>query len=44
VVAIAGLVINRRHLIATVRAPFVGTAIRHGGHPQHEPESPTLPG
>jgi cation:H+ antiporter len=35
-VAIAGLIINRRHLAATVRAPFVGTAVRHGGHP-HEP-------
>jgi cation:H+ antiporter len=32
-VAIAGLIINRRHLAATVAAPFVGTAIRHGGHP-----------
>ena len=44
VVAIVGLVINRGHVAATVRAPFVGTAIRHGGHPHHEPESPTLPG
>jgi cation:H+ antiporter len=35
-VAIAGLIINRRHLAATVQAPFVGTAIRHGGHP-HQP-------
>ena len=35
-VAIAGLIINRRHLAATVRAPFIGTAVRHGGHP-HEP-------
>jgi cation:H+ antiporter len=35
-VAIAGLIINRRHLAATVRAPFMGTAVRHGGHP-HEP-------
>ena len=34
-VAIAGLIINRRHLAATVRAPFIGTAVRHGGHP-HE--------
>jgi cation:H+ antiporter len=39
VVAIAGFVINRRHLAATVRAPFVGTAIRHGGHP-HESDGP----
>jgi len=43
VVAIAGLIVNRRNLAATVRAPFVGTAIRHGGHPHHEPENPTLP-
>ena len=35
-VAIVGLVINRRHLAATVRAPFVGTAIRHSGHPHHD--------
>jgi cation:H+ antiporter len=35
-VALAGLIINRRHLAATVAAPFVGTAIRHGGHP-HQP-------
>jgi len=41
-VAIVGLIINRRHLLATVRAPFVGTALRHSGHP-HPPETPTLP-
>jgi cation:H+ antiporter len=35
-VAVAGLLINRRHLAATIRAPFRGTAVRHGGHP-HEP-------
>ncbi|MDT5350714.1 MAG: cation:H+ antiporter, partial [Mycobacterium sp.] len=35
-VAITGLIVNRRHLAATVRAPFLGTTIRHGGHP-HEP-------
>jgi cation:H+ antiporter len=34
-VAIVGLIINRRHLAATVRAPFIGTAVRHSGHP-HE--------
>ena len=38
-VAIAGLIINRRHLAATVRAPFVGTAVRHGGHPHEESEA-----
>jgi cation:H+ antiporter len=42
-VAIVGLIINRRHVVATVRAPFFGTAIRHSGHPHHEPESPSLP-
>ena len=40
--AIAGLVINRRHLAATVKAPFVGTAIRHSGHPQQPAEAPKL--
>ena len=38
-VAVAGLIVNRRNLAATVRAPFVGTAIRHGGHP-HESDGP----
>jgi cation:H+ antiporter len=42
VVAIAGLIINRSNLAATVRAPFVGTAIRHGGHP-HESDGPPSP-
>ena len=36
-VALAGLVVNRRHLAATVRAPFGGRAIRRGGHPQLTP-------
>jgi cation:H+ antiporter len=31
--AVVGLVINRRHLAATVKAPFIGTAVRHSGHP-----------
>jgi cation:H+ antiporter len=38
-VAIAGLIINRRHLAATIRAPFVGTAIRHSGHPHEAAEA-----
>jgi len=38
-VAIAGLIINRRHLAATVRAPFIGTAIRHSGHPRELSEA-----
>jgi cation:H+ antiporter len=41
VIAVGGVIVNRRHLAATVRAPFVGTAIRHSGHPHHETESPT---
>ena len=35
-VAVAAVIINRRHLAATMWAPFVGTAIRHGG-PPHQP-------
>jgi cation:H+ antiporter len=42
VIAVGGLIANRRHLAATLRAPFVGTAIQHAGHPHHEEESPTL--
>jgi cation:H+ antiporter len=37
-VAVAGMIVNRRHLAATVRAPFMGTAVRHGGHPHEESE------
>ncbi|OBA61152.1 sodium:proton exchanger [Mycobacterium sp. 1100029.7] len=37
-IAVGGLIVNRRHVAATVRAPFVGTAIRHAGHPHHEVE------
>jgi cation:H+ antiporter len=43
VVAIAGLIINRRNLATTIRAPFVGTAIRHGGHPHQSEDGPELP-
>jgi cation:H+ antiporter len=35
-VAVVGLVVNRRHVVATLRAPFFGTAIRHSGHPHHD--------
>jgi cation:H+ antiporter len=42
-VALVGLIINRRHLAATVQAPFVGRAIRHGGRPHHSEDSPGLP-
>jgi cation:H+ antiporter len=38
-VALAGLIINRQHLAPTVRAPFVGTAVRHGGHPHEASEA-----
>jgi cation:H+ antiporter len=41
--AIVGFIVNRRHLAATVRAPFVGTAVRHGGHPHEPSEAPGLP-
>jgi cation:H+ antiporter len=37
-VAVAGLIINRRHLAATIRAPFRGTAVLHSGHPHETPE------
>jgi cation:H+ antiporter len=43
VVAIAGLIVNRRHLAATIRAPFVGKTIRHSGRPHHSVEDPGLP-
>jgi cation:H+ antiporter len=43
-IAVGGLVVNRRHVAATVRAPFLGTAVRHGGHLHHEPESSTVSG
>jgi cation:H+ antiporter len=43
VIAVGGLIINRRHLAATLRAPFVGTAIRHAGHPHHPSEESVLP-
>ena len=42
-IAIAGLIVNRRHLAATVQAPFVGRAIRHSGHPHHAEDGPGLP-
>jgi cation:H+ antiporter len=42
VIAIAGLLVNRRHLAATFRAPFIGTAIRHSGHPHQESEASGL--
>jgi len=42
-IAIAGLIVNRRYLAATVQAPFVGRAIRHSGHPHHAEDGPGLP-
>jgi cation:H+ antiporter len=39
-VAVGGLIVNRRDIVATVRAPFVGTAVRHAGHPHHDAEDP----
>jgi cation:H+ antiporter len=40
--AIAGLIINRRHLAATVKAPFLGTAIRHTGRTHQQTEAVAL--
>lgn len=40
VIAVGALIFNRRHVVATLRAPFVGTAVRHSGHPHHEPALP----
>ncbi|BBZ46497.1 sodium/calcium exchanger family protein [Mycobacterium parmense] len=34
-VAVVGLAVHRHHLIATLKAPFFGTTIRHSGHPHH---------
>lgn len=39
-VALAALIRYRRHLPATLRAPFVGTAVRHSGHPLHPVPDP----
>jgi cation:H+ antiporter len=39
-VAVGGLIVNHRYLLATVRAPFVGTAIRHGGRPHPAEDGP----
>lgn len=39
-VAIVALIHYRRHLAATVRAPFFGTAVRHTGHPLHPVPDP----
>jgi cation:H+ antiporter len=41
--AIAGLIINRRYLVPSLAAPFVGRAIRHGGHPHHAEDGSGLP-
>ena len=42
-VAVVGLIINRGHLVATFRAPFVGRAIRHSGHPHHAEDGAGIP-
>lgn len=34
-IAVIALIVNRRHLLSTLRAPFAGRAKRHGGQP-HE--------
>lgn len=40
VVAVVALIRYRRHVTATLRAPFFGTAIRHTGHPHHPVPEP----
>lgn len=40
VVAVVALIRYRRHLPATIKAPFFGTAIRHTGHPHHPVPEP----
>jgi cation:H+ antiporter len=42
-VAIAALIINRRHVAGTLTAPFFGTAIRHSGHPHLEADGSVRP-
>ncbi len=40
VLAVAGLIVNRRHLIATLRAPFVDSASLDRGKPELTPLTP----
>jgi cation:H+ antiporter len=42
-VAVVGLLVNRRHLAATLRAPFFATATRHSGPPHQSTEQPGVP-
>lgn len=42
-IAVGGLIVNRRYLAATLQAPFLGTAVRHAGHPHHLAEESALP-
>jgi hypothetical protein len=37
--AVVGLIVNRRHLLATLMAPFVDHAKRRGGHPHPAAEN-----
>lgn len=39
VIAVGGLIVNRRYVAATLQAPFLGTPVRHAGHPHHPVES-----
>ena len=39
-VAVVALIRYRRHLPATLRAPCLGTAVRHSGHPLHPVPDP----
>ncbi|BBY23546.1 sodium/calcium exchanger family protein [Mycobacterium stomatepiae] len=42
-IAIGALIVNRHYLAATLQAPFLGTAVRHAGHPHHLEEESALP-
>jgi cation:H+ antiporter len=42
-IAIGALIVNRHYLAATLQAPFLGTAVRHAGHPHHPEEESALP-
>ena len=41
-VAVGGLIVNRRYVVSTVKAPFVGRAVRHSGHPHHAEDGGSL--
>jgi cation:H+ antiporter len=36
-IAVGALILNRRHVLPTLAAPFTRNTTRYGGHPHHEP-------